>query len=154
MATSDEMRAEKDRLERELQKIKDNERWAKERTQRQKIDAFELTQGVHVNCSDDYAGLTVGCYGPIYKRYDNPPAFEFYYGYEKTVCKTHTTEKECRDADCEDNEWAFVAKRDGTEVYRIGASSLAPDLRDVVEGLLCGIGLWLKADPTNKRGHV
>lgn len=66
--------------------------------------------------------------------------FEFYYGYEQTVCKNHC------DEDCENCEWAFVAKRNGKEELRIGWSELgvSTDQFSIEKNLLAGIGYFLE----------
>lgn len=50
----------------------------------------------------DYAGAD----------FDN---YSFYYGYERTVCPIHGNDADC---ECEDNRWAFVAKREDKEFDR------------------------------------
>lgn len=86
--------------------------------------------------ASDYAGLKT-------KKY------EFYYGYEKTVCKSHGDDCVIGGDfdDCDENEWAFVASEtDGKELMRIGASKLGLDERDHEEtalALLHGIGIFM-----------
>jgi hypothetical protein len=69
----------------------------------------------------DNAGLDAGKY-------------QFYFGYEETVCNDHSPE------DCENCEWAFVAKLYRRELMRIPQSKLGvPDGADMSEYLLAGL---------------
>lgn len=128
-------------LQRQQQELRRQEAERKRREQQAKEELFEKTEGVHVGCSDDYATLTVGRYGPVYDYRLGPPLFEFYYGYEHTVCPVHADPSECED--CDESEWAFIVKERGTETLRLGMSALAPDASEPSDYLLSGIGMWL-----------
>lgn len=90
------------------------------------------------NCytASDYAGLKT-------KKY------EFYYGYEKTVCRKHGDDCVINGEvdDCDENEWAFVASEtDGKELMRLGVSKLGlgdHDHEETALVLLHGIGKFM-----------
>jgi hypothetical protein len=89
--------------------------------------AFAATTGLDVYASDDYAGLRT-------------KDVDFYYGYERTVCK-HEVDY-C--GDCEDAEWAFTATRAGEELMRLPTSKLTPKTgEEPLYYLLAGIGHYL-----------
>ncbi len=98
-------------------------------------DEWEKNNKADVYIASDYAGMVSG---PL----------QFYFGYEHTVCTHHKTEDECSEADCGDNEWAFVAWKDDKEVMRIPQSKLNPRKNeDTSFYLLSGIAMYLGSAP-------
>jgi hypothetical protein len=145
--TLEELQREKVRIEREIAEQGMRARDEEQRKARLATQTFEEATGVHVGCSDDYATLTLGCYGPVYRRPEPNTSTKFYFGYEHTVCPVHGSDTEaCHEADCNESEWAFVVKEQGKETMRLGASQLHPKLGydEPAESLLCGIGLWIE----------
>lgn len=73
--------------------------------------------------ASDYAGLEAGVY-------------EFYFGYERTICPVHGNDSKC---ECNDKQWAFVARKNGQEVGRLSARQVHYHGGECVEALLRGI---------------
>jgi len=70
--------------------------------------------------SDDYAVVQMG-------------RFEFYYGYEHTICEHGN---DCTLDSCESKEWAFVASENNKEVGRLTAKQMGMDQFDQIEKIL------------------
>lgn len=79
------------------------------------------TRDKHFYHASDYAGMSAGRYG-------------FYFGYEETA------------GEGDDEEWCFVAKKDGKEVFRATASQIGWSGGDPTEwGVLEGIALYIES---------
>jgi hypothetical protein len=97
-------------------------------------ESYRTSSKIDVFCSDDYAGLDSGKY-------------HFYFGYEETYCpvKSHKTEDNCYEKDCDKREDCFVVSVDNKEVLRVPRSKLYPkEGEEPMFYLLAGIGLFLK----------
>ncbi len=118
-------------LESTLNILKEEKR-KKEREEKEKAEEkIKKETKVTVYHSDDYAGLECGEYS-------------FYFGYEETMCPKHGKNANCEDDhNCEKNEWAFTATKNGKELMRIPSSKLINEWRDVYEALLYGIGQFM-----------
>ncbi len=79
-----------------------------------------------ISIASDYAALKAG-------------KFSFYYGYEQTVCKAHAEEE------CQNCEWAFVAKQGNRELMRLGWRQLPASggQYEVTENLIAGLGVFI-----------
>ena len=121
-------------LEQELRERKYEEAEKKRTEKLRKEEMFREKNKTNVYWSDDYAGLESGDYS-------------FYYGYEKTLCPFHKTER----CSCDEQEWCFVAEIKEQEVVRIPSSKLWFENKEVMEMLLLGIGCFLNDNPIGKK---
>jgi hypothetical protein len=100
-----------------LSRKEQQERDWKRRQSIANAERFTERTKVNVYSSDDYCGMSNG-------------TFSFYYGYEETD---------------ENEEWCFVAKEHGVEVFRLPAPELWHDGSDnMLTHLVAGIGQWLQ----------
>ncbi len=127
MKTPHELRVEATRIE--------NEDYGKREKERlRKRDEFEKLYDIQVYTSDDYCGLSVG-------------NISFYYGYEVSFCpiKSHKTEDDCYEKDCDKREWCFTAEKDGKEILKMPQSKIHPrEDEEPFWYLVAGIGHYLK----------
>jgi hypothetical protein len=98
-------------------------------------EEFEKKNNISVYTSDDYCGMGCG-------------RFQFYYGYEVTMCpiKSHKTDDDCYQKDCDKREWCFTADIDGKEVMKIPRSELLFDGDEPYSYLIAGIGKFLSSN--------
>lgn len=109
----------------------------RERQEQALRQSFEEKEGISIHISDEHAEMKIA-----------PLDLSFYFGADEPWCKTHkkTAEGSCFDDDDCETEWGFVIRWNQSEIMRVGASELHPDLSydDIEQCLLCGIGLWLR----------
>ncbi len=127
--TDEELIALRDKLNRAAQKttvegsdLRGRARNVERELARREEKALKEKTGVHVYGSDDYVGMSIGRY-------------QFYFGYEMTMCLKHA------DCSCDDKEWCFTAMVDGKEVMRIPRSKLGGDT--IERTLLHGVAQFL-----------
>lgn len=122
-----------------IQELEDELRRKRLEEHQQKLEAkidkekqWREENDIDVFTSDDYCGMHAGKY-------------DFYFGYEVTVCAKHKVE-DCEDRfDCDLREWAFTASVDGKEEMRVPCSKLYPTpSEEPFFHLLAGIGMYLK----------
>lgn len=98
-------------------------------------DTYVKTTGVSVYGSDDYVGASAGDYS-------------FYFGYEVTKCpiKSHKTNDDCYQADCDKREWVFQVDKDGKVVFEMLDSELSyPEADDIERKLIVGMAHFIKS---------
>lgn len=86
--------------------------------------------------SSDYAGLDTSKYN-------------FYYVYERTICKKHRNHQEiCDEQECDLAEWAFfVTDKKDVDLFIVSESALKKacgfEIDTPEQGLLVGIGMFI-----------
>lgn len=99
-----------------------------------KREEYEADTGVEVYGSDDYVGASAG-------------DTSFYFGYEATKCpvKSHKTEDDCDNHDCDKREWLFQVEKNGEVVFEMSDSELSHPEADVIERkLIIGMAHYVK----------
>lgn len=100
-----------------------------------KREEYESTKKVSVYGSDDYVGASAGDYS-------------FYYGYEVTRCpiKSHKTDDDCYEKDCEKREWVFQVEKKGKVVFEMLQSEIEyPEADDIERQLIVGMAHFIKS---------
>lgn len=120
-------------LEQEAQRLRSEAQQEEMRAEIEAQATYRNNEKIDTYIASDYAGLKAGKY-------------EFYFGYEITVCPKHKSSDECSEADCDKGEWAFQATISGKEVMKVPESKLYPRKNESPEFyLLAGIGKFLKS---------
>lgn len=122
-----------------VQNTKNNLHEAKRFLEIAKREDYEKTQKVSVYGSDDYVGATAG-------------NTSFYFGYEVTKCpvKSHKTEDDCDEKDCDKREWVFQVEVDDKVVFEMLDSEISyPEADDIERKLIIGMAHYIKSLPTN-----
>ena len=98
-------------------------------------EEYEKTTKVSVYGSDDYVGASAG-------------DTTFYFGYEVTKCpvKSHKTDDDCYEKDCEKREWVFQVDKKGKTVFEMLDSELSyPEADDIERKLIIGMAHYIKS---------
>lgn len=98
-------------------------------------EEYEKTTKVSVYGSDDYIGASAG-------------DTTFYFGYEVTKCpvKSHKTDDDCYEKDCEKREWVFQVDKKGKTVFEMLDSELSyPEADDIERKLIIGMAHYIKS---------
>lgn len=98
-------------------------------------EKYEKTTQVSVYGSDDYIGASAG-------------DTSFYFGYEVTKCpvKSHKTNDDCYEKDCDKREWVFQVDKDGKTVFEMLDSEISyPEADDIERKLIVGMAHYIKA---------
>lgn len=96
---------------------------------------YESTQKVGVYGSDDYVGANAG-------------DTSFYFGYEVTRCpvKSHKTDDDCDEKDCDRREWVFQVEKNGKVVFEMLDSEISyPEADDIERKLIVGMAHYIKS---------
>ena len=94
---------------------------------------FEKKKLITCYGSDDYCGCSVG-------------ELSFYFGYEVTMCpvKSHKTDDDCYEKDCDKREWCLQVMKGDEEILKIPESEFChPDADCIERKLICGIMYYL-----------
>lgn len=97
-------------------------------------EEYESMHEVSVYGSDDYVGASAGEYS-------------FYFGYEVTSCpiKSHKTDDDCYDKDCDKREWVFQVSRGDKVIFQMLDSELSyPRSDDIERKLIVGMAHFIK----------
>jgi hypothetical protein len=100
---------------------------------------YERDNKVSFYGSDDYIGASAGDYS-------------FYFGYEVSKCpvKSHKTNDDCYEKDCEKREWLFQVEKDDKVVFEMLDSELSyPEADDIERKLIVGMAHFIKTLPNN-----
>lgn len=123
-----------------VQNTKNNLHEAKRFLEIAKREDYEKTQKVSVYGSDDYIGATAG-------------NTSFYFGYEVTKCpvKSHKTEDDCYEKNCDKREWVFQVEVDDKVVFEMLDSEISyPEADEIERKLIIGMAHYIKSLPTLK----
>ena len=97
-------------------------------------EEYEKNNNVSVYGSDDYIGASAG-------------DISFYFGYEVTRCpiKSHKTEDDCYEKDCDKREWVFQVEKDDKVVFEMLDSELSyPESDSIERNLIVGMAHYIK----------
>jgi len=97
-------------------------------------EEYEHKNCVSVYGSDDYVGCNAGDY-------------HFYFGYEVTKCpiKSHKTEDDCYENNCDKREWVFQVTKNDKVVFEMLDSELEyPEADDIERKLIVGMAHFIK----------
>lgn len=100
-----------------------------------KRDYYEQSNKVSVYGSDDYVGCRAGDY-------------HFYFGYEVTKCpvKSHKTDDDCYEKDCDKREWVFQVEKNDKVIFEKLASEITyPEADDIERQLIVGMAHFIKS---------
>ena len=103
-------------------------------------EEYEKITKVSVYGSDDYVGASAG-------------DTSFYFGYEVTKCpvKSHKTQDDCDENDCEKREWVFQVTQKDKVVFEMLESEIAyPEADDIERKLIVGMCHYIKKLETPK----
>lgn len=103
-------------------------------------EEYETTQKVSVYGSYDYVGASAG-------------DTTFYFGYEITKCpvKSHKTDDDCYEKDCEKREWVFQVEKDNKVVFEMLDSEISyPEADNIERKLIIGMAHYIKSLQANK----
>lgn len=96
---------------------------------------YVKTHRVNVYGSDDYVGAQAG-------------DTSFYFGYEVTRCpvKSHKSEDDCYETDCNKREWVFQVERGNEVVFEMLDSAISYPEADCIERkLIIGMAHYIKS---------
>jgi hypothetical protein len=100
-----------------------------------KREEYEAKNKVSVYGSDDYVGANAG-------------DMHFYFGYEVTKCpvKSHKTDDDCYQKDCDKREWVFQVTKCDKVVFEMLDSEIAyPQADDIERKLIVGMAHYIKS---------
>jgi hypothetical protein len=98
-------------------------------------EEYEKITNVSVYGSDDYIGANAG-------------NISFYFGYEITKCpiKSHKTDDDCYQKDCDKREWMFQVTKNDKVIFEMLDSELSyPESDDIERKLILGIVHYIKS---------
>lgn len=103
-------------------------------------EEYETNQKVSVYGSDDYIGASAG-------------DTSFYFGYEVTRCpvKSHKTEDDCYEKNCDKREWLFQVEKNNKVVFEMLDSEISyPEADDIERKLIIGMAHYIKSLSLNE----
>ena len=98
-------------------------------------EEYEKENSVSVYGSDDYVGCSAG-------------SVDFYFGYEITRCpiKSHKTEDDCYEKDCDKREWVFQVTKNEKVIFEMLDSEITyPEADDIERKLIIGMAHYIKS---------
>jgi len=97
-------------------------------------EEYESGNKVSVYGSDDYVGASAG-------------DLSFYFGYEVTRCpiKSHKTDDDCYEKDCDKREWVFQVTKNDDVVFEMLDSEISyPEADDIERKMIIGMAHYIK----------
>ena len=100
-------------------------------------EEYETKSNVSVYGSDDYVGANAG-------------DTSFYFGYEITKCpvKSHKTDDDCYEKNCDKREWVFQVTKNDKIVFEMLDSEISyPEADNIERQLIVGMAHYIKSLP-------